>query len=141
MFNLECNCGHHDEVSAIDGHRLEIQNVHKFFSSLSCTSCNQQNFRLFKDDTLLIDCENLISCNVCSNPIILPRVQALPDVMVCVSCKTDQENGIESNVAHVPEKFNQCPKGHKSVIRTNSYTGERFIGCSMFPMCRWSADL
>ena len=34
----------------------------------------------------------------------------------------------------------ECREHGRPVIRTNRATGERFLGCSAFPRCRWTCN-
>jgi len=43
------------------------------------------------------------------------------------------------NYTKKPPHNSTCPKcGQKLVTRTNKYTQSKFLGCSSFPMCRYS---
>lgn len=32
--------------------------------------------------------------------------------------------------------FKKCPEGHNYVMRLNRQTGEVFLGCSQYPLCK-----
>lgn len=36
-------------------------------------------------------------------------------------------------------KLRKCKYGHDTVIRKNSHTGDKFLGCSTYPKCNWTS--
>ena len=130
---------------------VNLTNLNLIIDSFNCNSCGSLNLSIFDiDDRMLFDRGNDILCTICSLSIPLPRIQAQPGTNKCISCKDELESEYdippEIIFPDVPEeKKGECPNcrikgrtGSSVVVRQNRYTEDFFLGCSLFPNCRWT---
>ena len=110
--DLVCECGSTE---------LEIYSDKKLILSRNSKICERCQIKYLPQNWL-----DLKKKNLCVDCIELPAIQSI---------QTSQEK------AEVPQHLKKCPFGHDTVLRENSINGSKFIGCSRFPHCRWTARL
>ena len=147
---LECkDCAHRafadsEVIKRCLGEALSYNNIAEIFSKFSCSKCKGRRVRAFDDlDRLLIDSENIRRCQVCDLPILLLRIQTLPETAKCQTCA---DEGAQPRrpppYPTPPPSLSVCPRcKRKTIVRENSVDNNYFIGCTGFPKCRWTADL
>lgn len=155
---VECSdCSHIKTIRADDlekmvGHEIKVTTVNRFYEKLTCGSCSGKAIRVWDaNDRLLIDPEHYSECRQCGLAIEYPRIQALPGTNICAGCasditderpKTHQPEPIQFDAERIPERLKKCPTcSKKTILRMNRRTGERFVGCSGFPGCRWTSSI
>jgi len=152
-----CDCHHAITIDSGDlenlvGYPIKVTNVNQFYEKLTCSSCTGKAIKVWDStDRLLIDPEHFNECRHCGLPIEYPRTQVLPDTNICATCASDIAEGkpklhqpepIQFDAERIPEHLKKCPTcNKKTILRTNRRTNQRFIGCSRFPTCRWTASV
>lgn len=126
---------------------LEYASVANVWPRMHCKVCKSHRVAVFGEDhRLLIHPDLGRACEKCDKPILLPRLQAVPDARTCASCAADREYDNKKRDAYVPQppqRLAKCPCAvhAPTVVRKNSKTGNLFVGCSEYPRCRWTARL
>lgn len=159
---LKCqnvSCGHSKYVGASTlydrlGDEPTLINIGQLAAKFKCSLCNSKDYLIFDDhDVLIFDTARLYichgsSCNEAAIPI--PRLNALPQENLCAICKehSEKEANMINDFPEVPKDKRSCPRcleKHKKdtpvVVYQNRKNKTFFIGCSLFPKCRWAEDL
>ena len=91
---IVCSCGNKSILKYIDQGDIPISDVHEIFQRLVCSKCSEKRkFKIYDDDKLILDSQNFKSCEVCLLPILIPRLEALPDTLRCTSCTYKNPSG------------------------------------------------
>lgn len=145
---IQCStCGHQSKINAIDledriDDELTFDTVGGILERFICRPCRGRSVKVYDDSArLLIDSANLILCQSCGDPILLPRIGAVPGTTMCSGC------AIESSALPKPSPHPQppadktkCPRcGLPTIVRQNPETSDYFLGCTGFPKCRWTS--
>ena len=135
----------------VDG--LSPRNLGVYYMSyknkFECKGCKETgSFQILDndDDHLLFDTQNERLCSGCGAAIPIPRCEAKPDTDICVLCEEGEESPETARQPSwpkpPPESPRECPQCSQGVVlvRQNGNTGDRFLGCSRFPKCRWRTN-
>lgn len=129
--------------------KLNLKNIGELVDYFLCSKCKTKNFELLDNNNeILFDTRNNINCELCDLPIPFPRLSARPGTKRCTNCQNSNEV-ISSSI-----KFPEIPKGLRGkcpsckekklkgivVIYQNRSDKSFFLGCSNFPICRWSSS-
>jgi DNA-directed RNA polymerase subunit RPC12/RpoP len=144
---LLLNCSNCGRQASLDGVSLEsrlhvslsISTVGQLYGKLRCTGCGSREIRISDEaGRLLVDPASLTLCRVCSCPIPLPRLKAMPGTDTCVPCAV--EGAKPPPAPHYPQPpadKRQCPRcGSPTIVRQNNEDQGLFLGCTGFPKCR-----
>ena len=138
--------------------KLSLKNIVDAVPLLKCDKCAERSVRVFDNrERLLFDADNPVTCAKCEAHIPLPRLSARPNTTMCIECTEKGElepvappysephqKALELKPAYFkpPAELSVCPRCNApGVVRHNSHSGARFVGCSTFPDCRWTASL
>lgn len=95
---------------------LKATKVNKIYYGLTCSECYQSHPYLYDENNqILIDPNNIKDCDICENPIPIPRLTTQQDTNLCsIECiKTVQEkSAYRPDVVpdrKVPENKKTCP--------------------------------
>lgn len=93
-----------------------------------------------------VNSEESVFCENCGEEIPAGRLRAEPNTLFCVKCKDENENASEKGTVFppVPQGMRgKCPRCAKGivVVYQNSTDRNFFLGCSLFPKCRWANDI
>ena len=145
---IECStCGHQSKLNAIDledriDDELTFDTVGGIFKRFICRSCRGRSIKVYDDSArLLIDSANLIPCQSCGDPILLPRTRAVPGTTMCSRCAIEA-SALPKPSPHPqpPADKTKCPRcGLPTIVRQNPETSDYFLGCTGFPTCRWTS--
>ncbi|TAK04557.1 hypothetical protein EPO44_06580 [bacterium] len=142
-------CGHEKPVTSAwledlraiaerEGAPPESDVFNYFLARLTCSQCRAKNVQLHWESPAtdeLDDSEPARTCSVCSKPIPLTRLQALPSATRCVRCQENSEQGLETT--EEPVYCKQCGARMVWRVRTSVLPTKYFLGCSNFPRCRF----
>ena len=146
IVHLKCREWPHSAV--VDGGDLEarihealtMRTIPELFGLLRCANFGLKKIAISDERSrLLVDLENLTLCQVCGKPIPLPRLAALPQTRACAAHAEDAERPPQP-----PPHLRRCPWPNcrkPTEVRENRTTGERYVGCTGYPRCRWTSDL
>ena len=120
---------------------LSMNSVGQVYGRLRCSGCGSRKIRIGDvAGRALIDPAAITLCHACGCPIPLPRMEALPDTNLCVSCAEDGAKPPTSPpYSQPPADQRKCPRcGRPTIVRQNSEEQGFFLGCASFPKCRWT---
>ena len=112
------------------------------FLDLSC-ECGSTNLEGYVDNELVLHKDSEL-CERCSSKILPAHWIKLRKKKLCIDCiEKAPIQAIESaqERAEIPQHLKKCIHGHDTVLRENTLNGSKFIGCSRFPHCRWTASM
>jgi ssDNA-binding Zn-finger/Zn-ribbon topoisomerase 1 len=145
---IECStCGRRTKVDGADlGNRIDdelsFDTVGRIVKRLVCGSCRARSIKVYDDSArLLVDTANTPLCRVCGDPILLPRIRALPTTTLCGHCATEASVQTQPRpYPQPPAQRSKCPRcGRPTIVRENSKDADYFLGCTGFPTCRWTS--
>ena len=134
-----------------DDRDLDFSNFNQILYRFKCSMCQTKNLTIQDcNRDLIFDTQNSVSCRSCDLPIPFPRLHLVPGTQVCTTCKnlgTALQKNVGTIFPEVPREIRgkcpQCDKKFKTglvVVYQNSKTKTFFLGCSIFPKCKWSSD-
>ena len=129
---------------------INLGNLNQLLDKFKCSNCNARNFSIAdKNGELIFDMQQNVTCVRCGLAIPLPRIAIQPGTKLCIECK-DEKESVDPNEVNFPAipigMRRKCPTCEKKdrigivVVYQNSKDKTFFLGCSVFPNCRWSAD-
>ena len=133
--------------------QLTFSNINTLVSRFVCSNCFSKDFKIFDaNGDLLFDKSRAVYCLRCGLPIPFPRISVLPGIRICTLCKEEEEEDSSADTGMyfpaVPRGYRgKCPKCLKEkstgivVVYHNSKDNNFFLGCSLFPKCRWTVDV
>ena len=141
-------CGH---VKVLESPELEphldkpltIRSVREVLDRLRCTECRSKQVAV-KDDrgTMIYDADRCTTCPECGLPRLLPELALHSAGALCPACAEETKSRPPPPHPMPPKGKDKCPRcGAGTLIYERRVDGDRFIGCSRFPSCRWSCDL
>jgi hypothetical protein len=151
---LKClDCGHEAHISreiieSVIADKLTMVTLVQAWGRFRCSSCSSRSTRMAgHDGCVLLDASNLTNCAQCGDPILVPRLAAVPGTRLCSTCATTQQEHQgrplrQEEWPPPPAHLSQCPrcKG-ATTVRENSRTGNRFVGCMSYPRCDWTSNI
>ena len=129
---------------------VNLGNLNRLLDKFQCSDCRNHFFSLEdKNGELIFDMKQNVMCENCGLAIPFPRIAIQPGTKLCIECK-DEEESIDPTGVKFPEvpagMRGSCPMCEKKdrngivVVYQNSKEKTFFLGCSVFPGCRWSSD-
>ena len=151
---IECSCGRKAHVPASrfgsSVTDLKVDLIADKIKKFQCSECKKPaNFIHSDKDQLLFDLTNLTYCTSCEIPISLARLNAVPGTSVCALCAHEGANDIRIPPPHPqpPSNLASCPvcekygRHSRTEMRQNGSDKSWFVGCSIYPSCRWTKNL
>ena len=151
---IECSCGREADLSAdkfdLSPGEFKVDKLADSLSKLQCSKCyNQPNFVFNDKDQLLFDMTNLSHCSSCEIPVSIARLNAVPGTSVCALCAQEGVKDARTPPPHPqpPSELSKCPTCEKygrnspTVMRQNGVDKSWFVGCALYPNCRWTKNL
>ena len=142
---VECpGCGRRATVGAetlAPRRSLSVNSAAELYGRLRCSGCGSREIRIADAaGRVLIDPDAITLCRACGCPIPLPRLEALPDTDMCLSCAEDEAKpSTPPPYPQPPADRRNCPRcGAPTIVRQNSGDQNFFLGCTSFPKCRWT---
>lgn len=147
---VECaTCNHRSKVDGVDLESridadLTFDTVGRISKRFVCRSCHGRSINVYDDSMrLLIDSSNIACCRICGGPILISRLDAIPETTLCAGC------AVEASVPprqipypHPPAGKTKCPRcGQPTIIRQNSESSDHFLACTGFPKCKWTSPV
>jgi ssDNA-binding Zn-finger/Zn-ribbon topoisomerase 1 len=145
---LECSaCGRRLQMQGAElenriDDELTFDTVAHVLKRLVCRSCRGRSIRVYDDSSrLLLDTADTTNCRICDDPILLPRIRALPGTTLCARCATEASMQAQpATYPQPPADRAKCPRCRQpTIVRENSKDASYFLGCTGFPACRWTA--
>ena len=158
FITLECHeCSRKSEITydALEERYRELSpinlaNMNQLLERFYCSNCNSRFFSIAdKNDEIIFDMQQNVSCINCGLSISFPRISAVPGTNLCTYCK-DEAESVNPNEVQFPDvptgmrgKCPTCETRNRNgiiVVYQNSREKTFFLGCSVFPNCRWSSN-
>ena len=143
------NCHHAKMLQSVDlavylDEEISLKNIAQLHGKTRCVECDGKISEIHDGSgRLLIDPLNVTPCHCCGLPIVIPRLEAMPSANVCAMCA---EEGAKPPQAppypQPPPDKRKCPRCKSpTVVRENSQDHNFFVGCTLYPNCRWTSPL
>lgn len=141
-------CGHEGSVaySVLETkfeEKISAKNINQYWSYFYCKSCGEKRPILIgSNGNEILHPEKIVKCSVCSNPIPLPRLEAILGATTCTHCSENKELPEQIDWPKPPKAFATCPKCKRPTeVRMKKKDQSYFLGCSGYPKCMWKKKL
>jgi ssDNA-binding Zn-finger/Zn-ribbon topoisomerase 1 len=151
---IECSCGRKVQVSAeqfgFTPKEFKVDVLGDYLTKLRCQECHTPATFIFNErDQLLFDLTNVSYCSTCEVPLSIARLNSMPGTALCTLCVQEGADDIRTPPPHPqpPSEFSKCPtcdkygRNSRTEMRQNGSDKSWFIGCSIYPKCRWTKNL